>query len=126
MKKFAALVLLFSLTATAEEVTKFDPRPVVVEQEGKSYAGILLSEEDFRKILEDKINNNAKVAECSVDRRVCEKTESIYKSTVEKLEKAALRSNSWFDRNRGTLGLFTGLVVGAGMSIAIVHGVYQK
>jgi hypothetical protein len=126
MKKLAVLVLLFSLTATAEEVTKFEPRPAVVEQEGKSYAGILLSEEDFRKILEDKINNNAKVAECSVDRRVCEKTESIYKSTVEKLEEAALRNNSWFDRNRGTLGLFTGLVVGAGMSIAIVHGVYQK
>jgi len=126
MKMLAVLVLLTSLTATAAEVTKFDPRPVIVEQEGKSYAGILLSEEDFRKILEDKINNNAKIAECSVDRRVCEKTEDIYKSAVEKLEKAALKNNGWFDRNRGTLGLFTGLIVGAGMSIAIVHGVYQK
>jgi len=126
VNKLAALVLLVSVSATADDVTKFEPRPAAVEQDGNTYVGLLLSEEDFRKMLEDKINSSAKIAECSVDRRVCEKTEEIYKSTVGKLEKAALESNGWFSRNRGTLGLLTGLVVGAGMSIAIVHGVYQK
>ena len=56
MKKVVALILLFSLNAAAAEVTKFEPRPAAVEQEGDTYVGILLSEEDFRKILEKKID----------------------------------------------------------------------
>ena len=126
MKKVVALILLFSLNAAAAEVTKFEPRPAVVEQEGDTYVGILLSEEDFRKILEKKIDTNAKLSECSVDKQVCDKAEKIYQSSITKLEDQLKKNNSWFDRNRGTLGLLTGLVIGTGVSIGIVHGVYQK
>ena len=126
MKKVVALILLFSLNAAAAEVTKFEPRPAVVEQEGDTYVGILLSEEDFRKILEKKIDTNAKLSECSVDKQVCDKAEKIYQSSIIKLEDQLKKNNSWFDRNRGTLGLLTGLVIGTGVSIGIVHGVYQK
>jgi len=126
MKKVVALILLFSLNAAAAEVTKFEPRPAVVEQEGNTYVGILLSEEDFRKILEKKIDTNAKLSECSVDKQVCDKAEKIYQSSITKLEDQLKKNNSWFDRNRGTLGLLTGLVIGTGVSIGIVHAVYQK
>ena len=126
MKKVVALILLFSLNAAAAEVTKFEPRPAVVEQEGDTYVGILLSEEDFRKILEKKIDTNAKLSECSVDKQVCDKAEKIYQSSIVKLEDQLKKNNSWFDRNRGTLGLLTGLVIGTGVSIGIVHAVYQK
>ena len=126
MKKVVALLLLFSLNAAAAEVTKFEPRPAAVEQEGDTYVGILLSEEDFREILEKKIDTNAKLSECSVDKQVCVKAEKIYQSSITKLEYQLKKSNSWFDRNRGTLGVFTGLVVGVGMSVGIVHAVYQK
>ena len=126
MKKVVALILLFSLNAAAAEVTKFEPRPAVVEQEGDTYVGILLSEEDFRKILEKKIDTNAKLLECSVDKQVCDKAEKIYQSSIVKLEDQLKKNNSWFDRNRGTLGLLTGLVIGTGVSIGIVHAVYQK
>ena len=126
MKKVAALILLFSLNAAAAEVTKFEPRPAAVEQEGDTYVGILLSEEDFRKILEKKIDTNAKLSECSVDKQVCDKAEKIYQSSIVKLEDQLKKNNSWFDRNRGTLGLLTGLVIGTGVSIGIVHAVYQK
>tara|TARA_R100001591_G_scaffold93999_1_gene99902 strand:- start:343 stop:723 length:381 start_codon:yes stop_codon:yes gene_type:complete len=126
MKKVVALILLFSLNAAAAEVTKFEPRPAVVEQEGDTYVGILLSEEDFRKILEKKIDTNAKLSECSVDKQVCDKAEKIYQSSITKLEDQLKKNNSWFDRNRGTLGLLTGLVIGTGLSIGIVHAVYQK
>ena len=126
MKKVVALILLFSLNAAAAEVTKFEPRPAVVEQEGDTYVGILLSEEDFRKILEKKIATNAKLSECSVDKQVCDKAEKIYQSSIVKLEDQLKKNNSWFDRNRGTLGLLTGLVIGTGVSIGIVHAVYQK
>ena len=125
MKKVVALILLFSLNAAAAEVTKFEPRPAVVEQEGDTYVGILLSEEDFRKILEKKIDTNAKLSECSVDKQVCTKAEKIYQSSITKLEEQLRKNNSWFDRNRGTLGLLTGLVIGTGVSIGIVHAVYQ-
>jgi len=63
MKKVVALILLLSLNTAAAEVTKFEPRPAAVEQEGSTFVGILLSEEDFRKILEKKIDTNAKLAE---------------------------------------------------------------
>ena len=126
MKKVVALILLFSLNAAAAEVTKFEPRPAAVEQEGSTYVGILLSEEDFRKILEKKIDTNAKLSECSVDKQVCTKAEKIYQSSITKLEEQLRKNNSWFDRNRGTLGLLTGLVIGTGVSIGIVHAVYQR
>ena len=126
MKKVVALILLFSLNAAAAEVTKFEPRPAVVEQEGDTYVGILLSEEDFRKILEKKIDTNAKLSECSVDKQVCDKAEKIYQSSIVKLEDQLKKNNSWFDRNRGTLGILTGLVIGTGVSIGIVHAVYQR
>jgi hypothetical protein len=126
MKNVVALILLFSLNTAAAEVTKFQPRPAVVEQEGSTYVGILLSEEDFRKILEKKIDTNAKLSECSVDKQVCDKAEKIYQSSITKLEDQLKKNNSWFDRNRGTLGLLTGLVIGTGVSIGIVHAVYQK
>ena len=126
MKKVVALILLFSLNAAAAEVTKFEPRPAVVEQEGDTYVGILLSEEDFRKILEKKIDTNAKLLDCSVDKQVCTKAEKIYQSSITKLEDQLKKNNSWFDRNRGTLGILTGLVIGTGVSIGIVHAVYQR
>ena len=126
MKKVVALLLLFSLNAAAAEVTKFEPRPAVVEQEGSTYVGILLSEEDFRKILEKKIDTNAKLSECSVDKQVCDKAEKIYQSSITKLEDQLKKNNSWFDRNRGTIGVVTGLLLGTGLSVGIVHAVYQK
>ena len=126
MKKVVALILLFSLNAAAAEVVKFDPRPAVVEQEGSTYVGILLSEEDFRKMLQKKIDTNAKIADCQVDQRVCKQMQDSYKYYISQLEGKLKKNNSWFERNRGTLGLITGLVVGTGMSIGIVHAVYQK
>jgi len=126
MKKVVALMLLFSLNAAAAEVTKFEPRPAVVEQEGATYVGILLSEEDFRKILEKKINTNAKLAECSVDKKVCTQVQETYKLSITKLEDQLKKNNSWFDRNRGTIGVVTGLLLGTGLSVGIVHAVYQK
>ena len=126
MRIVVSLILLFSFNAAAAEVTKFEPRPAAVEQEGDTYVGILLSEEDFRKILEKKIDTNAKLGECSIDKQVCAKQKEIYLNQTKKLEESLLKNNSWFNRNRGTLGLITGLVVGAGMSIAIVHAVYPQ
>ena len=126
MKKVVALILLFSFNTAAAEVVKFDPRPAAVEQEGSTYVGILLSEEDFRKMLQKKIDTNAKIADCQVDQRVCKQMQDSYKHYIFQLEGNLKKNNSWFERNRGTLGLITGLVVGAGMSIGIVHAVYQK
>ncbi len=126
MKKVIALMLFFSFNAVAAEVTKFEPRPAAVEQGGSTYVGILLSEENFRKILEKKIDTIAKLSECSVDQKVCSQMQVTYIRSITKLEDQLKKNNSWFDRNRGTLGVFTGLVVGVGMSVGIVHAVYQK
>ena len=126
MKKAVALVLLLSFNAAAAEVVKFKPRPAVVEQSGDSYVGILLSEEDFRKMLQNKIDANSKLAECSVDQKVCTQMQETYKQAITKLEQQLKKNNSWFERNRGTVGLLTGLVVGVGVSVGIVHAVYPQ
>ena len=126
MKKAAALILLLSFNAAAAEVVKFKPRPAVVEQSGASYVGILLSEEDFRKMLQKKIDTNAKLAECSVDQKVCTQMQVVYIRSNTKLEEQLKKNNSWFERNRGAAGLFTGLVVGVGVSVGIVHAVYPQ
>ena len=126
MKKAVALVLLLSFNAAAAEVVKFKPRPAVVEQSGDSYVGILLSEEDFRKMLQKKIDTNAKLAECSVDKKVCTQMQGTYKTAITNLEQHLKKNNSWFERNRGTVGLLTGLVVGVGVSVGIVHAVYPQ
>ena len=96
MKKVVALILLFSLNAAAAEVTKFEPRPAVVEQEGNTYVGILLSEEDFRKLLQDKIDTNAKVAECDVDKKVCTQLQEQYKLSIKNLQETIQKDNTWF------------------------------
>lgn len=123
MKIIFSIALLFSLSATAGEVTEFKPRPAVVEQGDSSYVGILLSEEDFRKMLQDKLDTNAKIAECSVDRQVCTRIQDAYKTSMEKLQEDIKKENTWFNRNKGTLGLLSGLVIGVGTSVAIARAV---
>ena len=126
MKRVIALILFFSFNTVAAEVTKFEPRPAAVEQEGSTYVGILLSEEDCRKMLQKKIDTNAKLAECSVDQKVCTQVQETYIRSITKLEDQLKKNNSWFDRNRGTVGVVTGLLLGTGLSVGIVHAVYQK
>jgi|TARA_R110002126_G_scaffold40169_2_gene118155 hypothetical protein len=118
--------LAISSQAHAEEVAKFSPFPTVVTKGDSTYIGILLSEEEFRKILQKRIDSTATLGTCSVDRRVCLRQREIYTAQIKSLEAEMLRNDSWFSRNRGALGMMTGLLIGAGMSVAIVHGVYQK
>ena len=126
MKKAVMFILLFSLNTAAAEVVKFEPRPAVVEQEGSTYVGILLSEEDFRQMLKKKIETNAEIADCKVDQRVCKHVQDSYKYYISQLEGKLKENNSWFDRNRGTVGIVTGLLLGTGLSVGIVHAVYQR
>ena len=116
---------MFSLNAVAGEVTEFKPRPAAVEEGTDTYIGILLSEEDFRKLLQDKVSTNAKIAECDVDTKVCTRLQETYLLSIKNLEETIKRDNTWFRRNKGTLGLLSGLVIGVGTSIAIVKAVYQ-
>lgn len=125
MRILVTSILLFSLNATAVEVTEFKPRPAAVEEGSDTYIGILLSEEDFRKLLQDKVSTNAQIAECNVDTKVCTRLQETYLSSIKNLEEAIKRDNTWFRKNKGTLGLLSGLVIGVGTSIAIVKAVHQ-
>lgn len=125
MRILVTTILLFSLNAAAGEVTEFKPRPAAVEEGTDTYVGILLSEEDFRKLLQDKVDTSAKIAECDVDTKVCTRLQETYLLSIKNLEETIKRDNTWFRRNKGTLGLLSGLVIGVGTSIAIVKAVYQ-
>tara|TARA_Y100000593_G_C4244446_1_gene303898 strand:- start:488 stop:871 length:384 start_codon:yes stop_codon:yes gene_type:complete len=123
MRFLVITLLLFSLNATAGEVTEFKPRPAAVEEGTDTYVGILLSEEDFRKLLQDKIDTNAKVAECDVDKKVCTQLQEQYKLSIKNLQEIITKDNTWFRRNKGAIGLLSGIVIGVGTSIAIVKAV---
>jgi hypothetical protein len=121
--RILVITLMLSLTATAGEVTEFKPRPAAVEEGSDTYVGILLSEEDFRKLLQDKVDTDAKIAACDIDKRVCSKLQDTYKLSIKNLEEAIMKDNTWFRRNKGAIGLLSGLVIGVGTSIAIVKAV---
>jgi chemotaxis methyl-accepting protein methylase len=123
--RILVITLLFSLNAAAGEVTEFKPRPAAVEQGSDTYVGILLSEEDFRKLLQDKIDTNAKIAECDVDKKVCTQLQEQYKLSVKSLQETIQKDNTWFRRNKGAIGILSGLVIGVGTTIAIVKAVNQ-
>lgn len=125
MRILVTTILLFSLNATAGEVTEFKPRPAAVEEGTDTYIGILLSEEDFRKLLQDKVSTNAKIAECDVDAKVCTRLQETYLLSIKSLEETIKQDNTWFRRNKGTLGLLSGIIIGVGTSIAIVKAVNQ-
>ena len=116
---------MLSLTATAGEVTEFKPRPAAVEEGSDTYVGILLSEEEFRKLLQYKIDTNAKIAECNVDRKVCIQLQNTYKSSIKDLQETIKKDNTWLRRNKGAIGILSGLVIGVGTTIAIVKAVNQ-
>ena len=116
---------MFSLNAAAGDVTEFKPRPAAVEEGTDTYVGILLSEKDFRKILQDKIDNTAALAACDIDKKVCTQIKDTYKLSVKNLEEVIVKDNTWFRRNKGALGLLSGLLVGVVTSVAIVKAVYQ-
>ena len=121
--RILVITLLFSLNAAAGEVTEFKPRPAAVEEGSDTYVGILLSEEDFRKLLQDKIDTNAKVAECSVEQKVCTQVQETYIRSIKSLQETIQKENTWFRRNKGAIGLLSGIVIGVGTSIAIVKAV---
>ena len=124
--RILVITLLLSLNATAGEVTEFKPRPAAVEEGADTYIGILLSEEDFRKLLQDKIDIDASIAECNVDKKVCNKLSESYKGYISQLEGKIKQDNTWFIRNKGTLGLLSGIIIGVGTSIAIVKAVHPS
>ena len=107
-------------------VSTFKDVPVVTDINGKEHVGILVSEENYRKFLQLKIDTDAKIAECNVDKKVCTQVRDTYKGSVAELKKVIEKRDSWFSRNRGVLGLVTGLMIGTGLSVGIVHAVYQK
>ncbi len=124
--RILVIALLFSLNAAAGDVTEFKPRPAAVDQGSDTYVGILLSEEDFRKLLQDKIDTNAKIAECDVSKRVCTQLQEQYKLSIRSLQETIHKDNTWFRRNKGAIGLLSGLIIGVGTSIAIVRAVHQE
>ena len=114
-------LLLISLIMAP--VSSFKDVPVVTEVDGKEHVGILVSEENYRKFLQLKIDTDAKIAECNVDKKVCTQLQEQYKLSIKSLQETIQKDNTWFKRNKGSLGLLTGVVIGVGTSIAIVRAV---
>ncbi len=120
---FLSLMLVVPSLSFAGEVVKFRPRPAVVEVGGDTFIGILISEEEFTKIVEEKLEATTAENLCTVDRKVCSETERLRLLELKKLREEIIKSNSWFKRNKGSLGLITGLAIGVATSIGIARAI---
>lgn len=125
MKWFVIIIFTFSFSSYAGEVTSFEDRPATVEEGENTYIGVLISEESYRKTLKQIIDHTAEKANCTVDKRVCKELQDTYKISIKNLEDVARRRDSWFERNKGSLGFVTGILAGAATVIAVVKAVYQ-
>jgi hypothetical protein len=125
VKWFVIIIFTFSFSSYAGEVTSFEDRPATVEEGENTYIGILISEESYRKTLKQIIDHTAEKANCTVDKRVCKELQDTYKISIKNLEDVARRRDSWFERNKGSLGFVTGILAGAATVIAVVKAVYQ-
>jgi len=125
VKWFVIIIFTFSFSSYAGEVTSFEDRPATVEEGENTYIGVLISEESYRKTLKQIIDHTAEKANCTVDKRVCKELQDTYKISIKNLEDVARRRDSWFERNKGSLGFVTGILAGAATVIAVVKAVYQ-
>jgi len=121
---FLALLLISTSSHGVEE--EFSPIPSVVEKDGKTYSGILISENDFRQIIKDKLDTKHLAAQCEIDERVCAAQKKIYEKSIDNLANELDKRNNWFSRNKGSLGMVTGFVVGAATTVAITYAIYQR
>lgn len=132
MKNFIVLVvcLFFTIGATTSalgQTTEFQPFPVLTLKDNQEYVGILLSESEFSKIIELKIDykflkktNNILQEELTVKNKNLEDTIKLFNNMTNKI-KTEVKNESWVDKNKGMIGLVTGFVVGAGLTILTVQ-----
>ena len=132
MKKFivlaACLFFIISTTTNAlSQTTEFQPFPVLTVKDNEEYVGILLSESEFSKIVELKIDykflkktNGILQEELAVKNKNLEDTIKLFNNMTNKI-KTEVKNESWVDKNKGMIGLITGFVVGAGLTILTVQ-----
>tara|TARA_R100000008_G_scaffold74847_1_gene53799 strand:+ start:164 stop:571 length:408 start_codon:yes stop_codon:yes gene_type:complete len=132
MKKFIVLAvcLFFTISTTTNalsQTTEFQPFPVLTVKDSEEYVGILLSESEFSKIVELKIDykflkktNGILQEELAVKNKNLEDTIKLFNNMTNKI-KTEVKNESWVDKNKGMIGLITGFVVGAGLTILTVQ-----
>ena len=132
MKKVIVLVIcaLFVIGATTSalaQTTEFQPFPVLTLKDNKEHIGILLSESEFSKIIELKIDykflkktNGILQKELTIKNKNLEDTIKLFNNMTNKI-KTEVKNESWVDKNKGMIGLVTGFVVGAGLTILTVQ-----
>ena len=132
MKKFIVLAvcLFFTISTTTNalsQTTEFQPFPVLTVKDSEEYVGILLSESEFSKIVELKIDykflkktNGILQEELAVKNKNLEDTIKLFNNMTNKI-KTEVKNESWIDKNKGMIGLVTGFVVGAGLTILTVQ-----
>ena len=89
----------------------------------------LLCESEFTKIIELKISykflkqtNEILEEELKVKNKNLENTINLFNNMTNKI-KTEVKNESWLDKNKGMLGIVTGVVIGAGLTILTAQAV---
>ena len=111
------------------QVTEFEPFPMLTLHQGEEYVGVLLSESDFTEIIELKLNhtflkkvNEILERELEIKNKNLEDTMALFNDVTSKI-KTEVRKQSWFEKNKGMIGVVTGFVIGAGLTVLAARAV---
>ena len=129
-KIIVVTMLFFFVTSPVSAQTvrlKFEPFATLVKKDNQEYSGILLSEEEFGGIVEMKIKlgyfmhlSRTLDAQLSAKNKQLESTLAVFDNMTDKIE-TEIDDGSWWDENKGVMGIVIGLVVGVGLSVGVFY-----
>ena len=134
MTKFlTSLVLCVSIllpgTLFADEIVQFEDMPVEYTMGDNTYVGILVSEDEYKRMVDA-------TRELQIDLALSQATLQAFQERYETqmflkdqhigiLEKEVQRTDTWFYRHKGGIGLAIGFIAGAAVVTGITYAVNQ-
>ena len=128
----ALSIVFFPVASWADEpvtVIEFEDLPAEYVKDGKKYVGILVSETEYEKILLEIKDRDIQLdfwtSKYTSLEELNNKNLEINREHIKQLESIIEKNNSWFERNKGGLGVALGMVLAASITVGITYAVNQ-
>jgi hypothetical protein len=128
-KVFIVMAFLLLCVPVQAQTVKFEPFPTLVKKDGQQYSGILLSEGEFRSIIEMKIKldyfmhlSGALSNQLQASNMQFDNTLAAFDKLTDKI-KGEIDNESWWEQNKGVMGVVIGLITGIGLSVGVFYAV---
>jgi len=123
------LLPVASLAEEAVKVVQFEDMPAEYTKDGQIYVGILVSEAEYQRMLLAVKDRDIQIdfwtsKYTSLD-ELHNKNLEIHGEHIRQLESIISKNNTWFERNKGGLGVALGILIGSAATIGVTYAVNQ-